>query len=277
MFDAVPPVPVMQRMQGAADVALSLRGGRVRLDRLYQRGSAKAMLPSVHAPVPEVVFLNTAGGLTGGDRLAYALDVGAGAAAVATTQTAERVYASLGGANSGGQAEVSVTLSIGAGARLDWLPQETILFDRASLARRTCVSMATDARLVMVESVVLGRAAMGEVIRDLAFTDWREVRRGAALALVEPLRLTPASLAASPALLGGARAFASLWLVAQGAEDALKPVRAALPEDVEAAASAWDGKCVVRLRAADGWPLRRAIKQILGVMRGTDLPRTWQI
>ncbi|MGF6860212.1 urease accessory protein [Rhodobacteraceae bacterium MBR-64] len=277
MFDAVPPVPVMQRMQGAADVALSLRGGRVRLDRLYQRGSAKAMLPSVHSAVPEVVFLNTAGGLTGGDRLAYALDVGAGAAAVATTQTAERVYASLGGASSGGQAEVSVTLSIGAGARLDWLPQETILFDHASLARRTCVSMATDARLVMVETVVLGRAAMGEVIRDLSFTDWREVRRGGALALVEPLRLTPASLAASPALLGGARAFASLWLVAQGAEDALKPVRAALPEDVEAAASAWDGKCVVRLRAADGWPLRRAIKQILGVMRGTDLPRTWQI
>lgn len=264
-------------MQGHAAVALSRRGGGVRLDGLDQRGSAKAMLPHVHGARPEVVFLNTAGGLTGGDRLSYRLELGAGAAAVATTQTAERAYASISGA-----AEVEVGLRLGAGAALDWLPQETILFDRSILRRRTVAEMAGDATLTFVEMVVLGRAAMGETLRTLDFGDWREVRRDGRPTLVDPLRLTSEALAPSAALLGGARAFALVGLVAPGAEDALAPVRAALTdaatEGVEAAASGWDGKCVVRLRAGDGWPLRRAAARVLEVLRrGAAAPRVWQM
>ena len=79
-------------MRGEAQVSVSLREGRVRLDGLRQAGSGKAFLPRVHGPVPEIVFLNTAGGLTGGDKMRYRVSVGAGARALATTQTAERAY-----------------------------------------------------------------------------------------------------------------------------------------------------------------------------------------
>ncbi|NBB97172.1 MAG: urease accessory protein UreD, partial [Alphaproteobacteria bacterium] len=75
-----------------------------------------------------------------------------------------------------------------------------------------------------------------------------------------------------------ARAFATLVLCAQGAEDALGPVRAALTDTTQAAASAYDGKLVIRLLAADGWPLRRQILSLLHVLRrGAPPPRVWQM
>jgi urease accessory protein len=262
----------LQRATGRAHVGLVARGGSSRLVDLHQSGSAKAFLPQVHGLVPEVVFLNTSGGLTGGDRLTFSVALGDGAQAVATTQTAERAYAS-----SGGRAVMDVVLSLGADARLDWLPQETILFDRSTLARRTRADLGPGARLILSETVVLGRAAMGETVRELEFSDWREVRRQGRPVLVEPLRITAATLQAGPAGLNGARALATVALVASGAEDALAAVRACLPEGIEAAASGWDGKLIVRLLGPDLLPVKRGVARVLNVMRGVALPRVWQL
>jgi len=254
------PLPALQRSQGTADVALS--GGAVR--RLFTRGSAKAVcLPG------EVVFLNTAGGLTGGDRLTYRLETDG--PVTATTQTAERAYRA-----NDGHARVTVDLSIDRG-RLDWLPQETILFDRSALARHTRIALSPRAEVLALEAVVLGRAAMGETVTTLAFEDRREITRAGRPVLLEPLRLTPEALT-GPATLRGARAFASVALVARGAEDALAAVRRVLDEPgVRGAASAFDGKLTARLTAADGWPLRRQIARLLAVLRPRPLPRVWQL
>ncbi|WP_201157171.1 urease accessory protein UreD, partial [Rhodobaculum claviforme] len=170
----------MQRSRGAAAVRLAGR----RIVDLRQSGAAKAFLPRSHAPVPEVVFLNTSGGLTAGDRLEWRLELDAATAAVATTQTAERGYAATGD-----PARVVVDLRLGAGAALDWLPQETILYDNARLGRRTRVEMAADARLVWAEMLVLGRVAMGEQLAEVSLHDRREIHRGGRLALLEPVRL----------------------------------------------------------------------------------------
>jgi urease accessory protein len=96
---------------------------------------------------------------------------------------------------------------------------------------------------------------------------------------VEPLGLTDAALRAGPAGLNGARAFATIIMVAERLSDLLAPVRAVLDEpEVQAAASAFDGKLIVRMLAADGWPLRRQISRALAVMRaGRPLPRVWQM
>src|SRR3990167_1990536 len=108
----------MQRSYGEAFASFRAAGARVRLGDLRQQGSAKLLLPHVGA-VPEVVFLNTSGGITGGDRLRYGLDLGADVRAVATTQTAERAYRA-----SAGVGRVEVALTVGAGGWLDWLPQD---------------------------------------------------------------------------------------------------------------------------------------------------------
>lgn len=267
------PLPAMQRSRGEAFASFAVTGGRVRLRDLRQAGSAKAMLPHVGA-VPEVVFLNTSGGLTGGDRLSYGVAVGGGCRVVATTQTAERAYFSNQGA-----ARVDVALEVGAGAWVDWLPQETILFDGSHLERRTRIELGRGAGCLALEAVVLGRAAMGEVVGRLAFRDRREIWAEGRPVHLEPLALDAAALGAGDAVLGGARAFASLVMVAPDAGDLLGPLRAALGvEGVVAAASAYDGRLTVRMMAADGWPLRRQIVRALAVLRGrAELPRVWQI
>ena len=137
----------------------------------------------------------------------------------------------------------------------------------------------------MCETLVLGRAAMGETVRRLRLFDRRSVLRGGRPALVDAVELTDGSLAecASEAGLAGARAVALLSLVAPGAEDAAGALRALpLPAGVRAAVSGWDGKCVMRLMAGDSWPLRVALAVCLRHLRARRgdppaLPRVWQI
>jgi urease accessory protein len=191
----------------------------------------------------------------------------------ATTQTAERAYRSADGV-----ARVTVAHRVGEGAHLDWLPQETILIDRSALLRDTKVALAAEASCLLVEAVVLGRAAMGETLATVRLQDRREVQRAGRPVLVEPLRLETAALSAGAGVLQGARAFASVALVARGAEAGLDPLRRCLDEPgVEGAASGFDGKLTVRLMAAGGWPLRRQLIRLLEVLRGTPLPRVWQM
>lgn len=263
----------LQRARGRAEVAVSRRGGQVRLDRLFQQGCCKALLPRRHGGPPEAVLINTSGGATGGDRLDYRLGAGDGATLVATTQAAERIYRSTGGA-----AEIGVGLDLGAGAVLDWLPQETILFDGARLDRRLVVEMAEDARLTALETVVLGRAAMGETLTGGALSDQWRIRRAGRLVHAEALRITPGALAGT-ATLGGARALATLVHVAPEAEARRDAARALLADlaGVEAAASARDGVLVLRFLAADNAPLRAALIRFLMAFRAGPLPRVWSL
>jgi urease accessory protein len=254
-----------QRATGTAFVRLAPSG----LLDLHQQGSAKAMLPHVGGQ-PEVVFLNTSGGLTAGDQLSWRLELADGVRALATTQTAERAYLAREG-----QARVTVVHRVGAQGWLEWLPQETILFDGAALARSTRVDLGPGAGCLLLEAVVLGRAAMGEKVHHTHFTDRREVWQDGRLRLFEPLRLSDSALGAGEAVLGGARAFASIAMLGQGVEDALGPVRAVLGEG--AAASAFDGKLMLRIMAGDGWPLRVQIARVLRVLTGRALPRVWQM
>lgn len=279
MLDATLPPPALQRARGAARVTLKSRDGTAVLDGLRQDGCAKAILPRTDSPVPEVVFLNTAGGLTGGDRLHYGLTVADGLCAVATTQTAERAYEAGAGC-----AEVDVALKVGIGGWLDWLPQETILFDGAALDRRVTLDLGAGAGCLFLETLVLGRHAMGETVRGLTLRDVRMVMRDGVPLWFEPMALDSRALsrAGNPAILGGARAMATLALVHPGAGDLLAPLRATLDEEgVEAAASAFDGRLILRVLAWDGLPLRRLILRALSVLRPHlpscgPLPRVWQ-
>ncbi|MEM1313216.1 MAG: urease accessory protein UreD [Pseudomonadota bacterium] len=269
------PLPAQPRAEGEAGAVMGARG----LIGLRQQGSAKCFLPRTHAEAT-AVFLNTAGGLTGGDRFRWRAEARDGARLTATTQAAERVYR----AQPGETAQVTARLRLGAGARLDWLPQETILFDGGALDRRLEIEMEEDARLLAVEPLVLGRAAMGETVRDARFRDAWRLRRvdGAGrgrLVWADGLRLIgdAAEIAAARATFAGARAAATLVYAAPDAGDRLEGLRARLPEGGAArgAASAWDGLVCARLLAEDGFALRRALVPALEFLRGGGLPRVW--
>ena len=274
MFDAGSRSEALQpRARGRVEVAVARRRGASRLARLGAAGSARCLVPRVPGRV-EAVLVNTAGGITGGDRFDWRAEAQENAALTVTTQAAERIYR----AEAGQIAWVRTRLTLGPGASLAWLPQETILFDRGALERRLEVEMAPDARLTALEPLVLGRAAMGETVRAAHLVDHWRIRRDGRLVYADTLRLSGpvAEITARLATWGGHRAGASLLHVAPDAGDRVDAVRASLADHtaVEGGASAWDGMLAIRLLAPDGHTLRRAILALLPRL-GAVPPRPW--
>lgn len=266
-----------------ARVAFALRriGEReeTRLADLFQDGSAKVRLPKVHdGSGPAAVFLNSAGGVTGGDRLSFEARFGAGTTATVTTQAAERIYR-----RSEGVGRIDNRLVAEAGANAHWLPQETIVFDGAGLRRRLDVDLAGDAHLVAVESIVLGRTAMGEEVTSVDLADHWRVRRDGRLIYADALRLSGDSRAilAGGATGRGARAFASILVATSNAASRLDGTRALIEtlavDGIEAAASAFDGLMSIRCLALDGRRLRTIVEPLIETLTDRPLPRAWSI
>ncbi|MDQ0467577.1 urease accessory protein [Labrys wisconsinensis] len=275
MSAPVVAAPEMERARGRVGLAVARRDGRNAVADLAQAGCGRLLFPVVAAGAAlEAVVVNTSGGLTGGDRFAAAVEVRPGAAVVATTQACEKIYRSTGET-----AEVETRLTLGAGARLAWLPQETILFDRARLARRLEVAMDEDASLLAVEAVLLGRKASGESLTAGAFHDSWRIRRGGRLVLAEETGFAGdvAATLAAGATLAGAAAYATVVLVDPAAEARLAVARDLLTnEAIEGGISSFDGLCVARLVAQDGGALRAGLIPLLRALGG-EVPRVWSL
>ncbi len=250
-----------QRSEGEILLSMGPRG----ILRLREAHAAKLRMPF---GVPEAILINTGGGLAGGDRFSFDITAERDARLTVTSQAAERVYRTLGPA-----AEIDVRLAAGEDATLMWLPQETILFDGAALARRLTAELAPSARFLAVESVILGREAMGEQVTRARLADRWRIRQGGRLAFADDITFDGAP-PATAGTLGEARAFATVVLVAPEAEDLLDRVRAAI--GAGGAASAWSGKLVARLLARDGFDLRKSLIPALTLLAGGgSLPKTW--
>lgn len=274
---AASSVQRMQRASGAGRISTRQRGDATCLATLYQDGCAKIRLPHTHSPALDAVLINTAGGLTGGDRMQWSAELAAGGRMVLTTQACERIYRSIGGA-----AQVETRLSVGANAHLDWLPQETILFAASQLERCIEVDLAEAASLTAVEAVLLGRDAMGEAALDARLWDNWRVRRNGRLIHAEATRLDGTLAERNGlSLLAGNRAFATLLHIAPSAEHCtrrLAHIRSLLPAGRDIAASANGERLVIRALAQTGLALRRLIIPVLAELSGAGtLPRLWHL
>jgi urease accessory protein len=265
----------LQRAVGDLRVVVKRFGPETVLDELRQAGCLKARFPRpIVSGWMDAVMLNTSGGIAGGDRLDSAIVVGAGGQACVAGQAAERFYRAL---TVDSPARVGVRLTVEAGAALEWLPQETILFDGCALDRRLTIDLAAGARFLGVETLVFGRAAMGERVRHGWLRDLIRVRRGGELLLHDAIRLDGEIDAAlrRPAIGGGAGAVATMIYAAPDAARKLDAVRAALGP-AEAGASVWDGMLVARILGSDGASVRVTVTAALEVLReARPLPRVW--
>jgi urease accessory protein len=261
----------LQRASGEVSVSVKRRQAHSALDGLRQVGCLKVRLPRPDdAAWLNVVTLNTSGGIAGGDELSSSFEIGSGARATIASQAAERFYRALPGSV---PSRVDNRIAVADGGAAEWLPQETILFDRCQVRRHLSVELAADARFLGVESLVFGRAAMGETVRHASLRDLFEVWRDGRLLLHDAIRLEGAvsDMLRRPAIAGGARAVATLVYVAADAEAMLDPLR-----DLGFGASALDGMLIARRLATDGATLRAAVVEALRVLRGgRALPRVW--
>jgi urease accessory protein len=140
------------------------------------------------------------------------------------------------------------------------------------------VELGAGARLLAAEAVILGRTAMDETVHHGELHDRWRIRREGKLVFADDLRLAGPihAMAARAPILAGARAFASILLVAVDAARFLAPLRAVLGD--AGGASAFDGKLFARLTAPDDFALRRVLLPALEVLRdGAPLPRVWRM
>ena len=272
---------------GAAEIGFARRGGVTRLTHLYERDPLRVLFPAVAAGEPPVaVLVTTSGGLVAGDRLDVAARVEAGACAHVTASAAEKIYRSLGATT-----EVSQKLTVGAGAALEFLPPETILFDGARLRRKTIVELTAGSGFLGGEIVVFGRRARGErFTKGLLHEVW-EVWRDAHLVWGDALHLDGdiGGTIADPACFDNAAGFATLILAPAGRdpreflEGARTVQSTAIANGMRAGATALAGLLVARWLAADTLALRRAYADLAGHLRAEALalppllPRLWQI
>ncbi len=260
------------RAQGAVRFGVHHKDGATRRGDLHESGSLRVRFPSPEDDGLSAMFVNTAGGIAGGDRFEVDVAAGEGARLTLTTAAAEKVYRAPGAA-----ARLDISLSVADGAHLSWLPQETILFDRARVHRSFDIDLAEGASLLLCEIVVFGRAAMGEAMRHGEFVDRWRMRRGGRLVFAETIRLDGeiGEKLARPAIANGGRAIGTA-LIVPGDEAVVERIRAASDSfGGEVGISAWNGFAMARFCAQDAVKLRADMMTVLGRVSAVPLPRLW--
>ena len=259
------------RSMGRIALQVAASAGVTRRMRVAEDGPLRVRFPGPDTDRLEAMIVNTAGGIAGGDRHRLEIELAPDARLAVTTAAAEKVYRSLGP-----DAEIDIRLSVAAGAQLAWLPQETILFDRARLKRSIEIDLAEGASLVMAEAIVFGRSAMRETVKEGMLADRWRLRRGGRLAFAEAVRLDGAIACklGERAVAGGGIAIATV--VAAPGDDAMAERVRALAENFsgEVGISVWNGLAVARLCAKDGSGLRGDLIAVLTAL-GANLPRLW--
>lgn len=255
------------RSHGRIAVTVAAESGRSRRTQVYEDGALRVRFPN--GEDLEAMIVNTAGGMTGGDRFSLSFTARPNSALTVTTAAAEKVYRSLGD-----DTIVDVRLDVGPGATVQWLPQETILFDAARLNRSIEIDLAAGAALLAAEALVFGRTAMNEVVTSGHLLDRWRVRRDGRLVYADTAKLggAIADTLAYPAAAGGGIAIATV-LMAPGDDTKVAAIR---EQDYagEVGVSVWNGIALARLVARSGEVLRRDLRLVLEAT-GAALPRLW--
>ena len=260
------------RAQGSVIFDVHQVEGVTRRRHLHESGSLRVRFPSPEADGLSAVFVNTAGGVAGGDRFGVEIATGEGSRLTVTTAAAEKIYRAEGPA-----AQLDISLKAEAGSRLAWLPQETILFDRARVSRKIDIELSESASLLLCEIVVFGRAAMGERMLQGEFVDRWRLRRGGRLVFAENVRLDGdigAKLGQAVIAKGGVAIGTAL--IVPGDEALVERIRElAKSFGGEVGVSAWNGFAMARFCAQDAARLRADMMAVLGRASGEALPRLW--
>jgi urease accessory protein len=243
---------------------------------VYQTSPIRVLFPRTDGTrVQEAVLVNTSGGIAGGDRLASSVIATENASIAVTTQAAEKVYRAINES-----AHITTTLRACDSAKLAWLPQETIVFNRARVCRRTEIEVSSGSELLALEWLVLGRAAHGEKIFSGNIMDsWRVMKDGR-LIWADTFRATDDVFPhlSRNALLSDCTAVATLLYFGPDLESRLQFMRDLAPSlDCQCAATLVGGLMVARFAAKVSCDLREALRNLLQQFGNQLAPGPFQV
>ena len=271
-------------VHGIAEIGFGVSEGATRLTHLYERNPLRVLFPAVE-DVPTGVLVTTSGGLVAGDRIEVTIRAGKGATAHVTGSAAEKIYRSTGATT-----EIEQAFVIEDGGWLEFLPPETIVFDRARLRRATRVDLQVGGGFLGGGILVFGRLAMGERFRTGLLHEGWEVYRDGGVVWGDALHVEDdvTSIMDHPACFAGAEACATLVFAPGGVEprsfvDAARAVqRQTAEENLRSGVTVVNGLFVARW-LGDAMKLRRAYAELACHLRAAAmglpprLPRLWHI
>ncbi len=232
----------------------------------------------LYAEGPEVcqhIIVHPPGGIAGGDRLAISARVETAAWAQLTSPGAAKWYRATG------PAYQTLDLKVGAGATLEWLPQETIVFSAAQAELCTTIDLEGDARLFYWDMVALGRPASGERFERGYFQSQLDIRRDGRLLWHERQRIEGGDdLLDSPIGLDGQPVFATLLVTGEIDSELLERCRS-VPARVRGDLTQLPGLLVARCLASEALHARAWLIELWRLLRPALLgreavpPRIW--
>ncbi|HEY9100456.1 urease accessory protein UreD [Chitinimonas sp.] len=276
------PPPTLAPWRAALQLGFEQQAGRTVMRRLEQYGPLTVQKPLYPegGTVCHAIVLHPPGGIAGGDMLQQDITVGSGAHALLTTPGAAKWYGSIGP-----EASQVIQLRVATGGTLEWLPQETIVYDGARARSQLQIELAEGARLACWDLICLGRPAAGERFKRGSWRQTLRIQRpdGTPLLLERALLRGGDPLLDAPVGLAGQPVMGTLLLSGQVDADTLALLRA-LPSapGLRLGWTQLDGLLVLRGLAARAEPLRAAFTQAWQTLRPTLLgapaivPRIWQ-
>jgi urease accessory protein len=256
----------LQRADGYGRITLSGATGATTVTDIFQRSPVRIVFPRIgNGSIEEAVFVNTAGGIAGGDRLALEVRALPHASIVVTSQTAEKIYRALHVPS-----RITTKLEVHEAARLAWLPQQTIVFNGARFTRETEIAVSTGAELLALESLVLGRAAHGERMTSGHIIDTWRVRENGRLIWADSFRITGETFAHlhRPALMADFKAIATMIYFGPSPEKRFEFMGDMVPGvGCTCAATSIAGLTILRFAAQEAFELKQALQRCLDQLR----------
>jgi urease accessory protein len=252
----------LQRAEGSGRIVVSGSENGNHIMDVFQRSPIRILFPRAGGgALEEAVFVNTAGGVAGGDRLESGVTALADASLAVTSQAAEKIYRALNE-----PARIATKLKARESAKLAWLPQETIVFNWGRLSRETEIELSSGAELLALEWIVLGRAAHGEEMIGGHINDGWRVKKDGRLIWADSFRATDEMFAHlhRKALLSNYKAVATLIYFGPHLDTRLEFLRDIAPSfECHCGATSVAGLIVARFAAEVSSDLRLALRSFL--------------
>lgn len=186
-----------------------------------------------------VYILHPPGGVVAGDCLLIDVHAADDTEALVTTPAAGKFYRS-----DGKQASQTVSIKVEAGAVVEWLPQETIVYQGARLCSTVDIELADDARFMAWEILALGRPAAGEGFESgEVLLNWQLHRNGQPIYL-EKIRLDAEAFSANWGL--NSQSSCGTFFASPANQEHLKAVRQLIGENKDLAVTLIDDLLICR-------------------------------
>ncbi len=266
----------LQRSHGAARLAFANRNNRNSIVERYASAPVRILTPSIQGGIPEAVLANTSGGIAGGDTSHVDILVAQNAQALVTGQAAEKIYRSIDM-----PASIRTVIKIEDDSTLEYLPQESILFDGAKLNRAVNISLGARSCLLLSEMFVLGRWAMNEDFTRGIFLDRWSIDVAGQPIWREGLRVEGGLSSLSSSLgFANARALATIFYAGANAAEVLGLARDVIGP--MGGATIVRGMLVVRMLGNEAGMLKQQLGEIISIIRAAalgrpaEVPRVWR-